>query len=348
MQRFQHLSLVAVLLTVLVQVATQPIQASASWSAWTKTPTAIFEGQYIASDPTLIDMGDHLRMFYTCFVLPPEGFVPEKVRAAICAADSTDGLTWTEIDTDPDTHGLVLRGREGSWEENLEANFVLKRGDTWYLYYSGYEHIGDPALGFPAALSVATSTDGETFTRVSDQPILEPTPGGYDNDAIYSPAILDIDGTMTMIYAGHCYTKCDKGYGNVLLSATSTDGIAWTKDAEPTLVGNLPDAEWTADGVAEPALLAGPDGFYYLFFTGLQGDGRLLGEAVGPTPTGPWTINPEPLFLPEEDGFDTGGILAPFVALDGDTVQMWFLGQTTADKQSIGFAEASWPLFTGE
>jgi hypothetical protein len=86
---------------------------------------------------------------------------------------------------------------------------------------------------------------------------------------------------------------------------------------------------------------------FYLFFTGLHGDGRLLGQAVGPTPTGPRTVDPDPLFLSGSDGFDAAGILAPSVLIDGQTVRMWFLGQSAADKQSIGYAESSWPLFNG-
>ncbi len=340
--------LLATLVVSLLGAAASPVRAAENWASWSKYPEPVFEGQYIASDPTVVAFDGHLRMYYTCFVLPEAGFVAEDVRAAICAADSPDGITWTEVDTDLDTHGLVLQGRNGSWEENLEANEVVRLGDTWFLYYSGYNHIGDPQLGYPAALSVATSIDGIHFTRVSDEPILSPTTGWYDNDAIYSPTIIETDGVLTMIYAAHCYTDCEKGYGNVLISATSTDGLTWTKADDPTLVGGIPGADWTADGVAEPWLLAGPDGFFYLFFTGLEGEGRLIGEAVGPSPTGPWTVNPEPLFLPGETGFDEVGLLAPSVMVDGDTVRMWFLAAAPDEKLSIGYAESSWPLLTVE
>ena len=49
----------------------------------------VFTGQYIASDPSIIVEDGFLRMFYTCFVVPETGFVPDDVRAGICSATST-------------------------------------------------------------------------------------------------------------------------------------------------------------------------------------------------------------------------------------------------------------------
>ncbi len=151
-----------------------PVSAQQTWSTWTKWPEPVFSGQYVASDPALIDEGDSYRMFYTCFIVPESGFVPELVRAAICEATSTDGLTWEEVSDGP-TRGLIMPGREGEWNENLEAAFAIKWQGRYLLYYSGYDHIGDPALGFPAALAVAESFDGVNFTPVSDDPIMMPT-----------------------------------------------------------------------------------------------------------------------------------------------------------------------------
>ena len=139
----------------------------------------------------------------------------------------------------------MLSGREGEWDENLESAFAIKWKGEYLLYFSGYRHAGYPAQEFPASLALATSNDAVHFTRQSDDPILAPTRGWYDNDAIYSPTIVETDDRLVMIYAGHCYTRCEHGFGNVLLAATSNDGLAWTKINHPVLTGGIPDAVWT-------------------------------------------------------------------------------------------------------
>jgi predicted GH43/DUF377 family glycosyl hydrolase len=322
-----------------------PARGEGVWATWTMWPDPVFEGQYIASDPSLVQDSGRYRMIYTCFNLDPsQPFDPETTRAAICEATSDDGFAWTNVPADGPIEGLVLSGREGAWDEHLEGSFILPWNGGFLLYYSGYRHEGVPAMGFPAALAVARSSDGVAFERVGDEPILAPTPGGYDNDAVYSPVILPYEGGLAMLYAGHCYTDCDLGYGNTLLAATSPDGLTWTKRAEPLLEA-LPEVPWARDGVAEPGLLLGPDGAYYLFFTGLRDEERRIGIARGETPFGPWEVDPDPIVVPSEDGFDRAGVLAPDVRLEGDTVRMWYLGMTPEEDIAIGYAETSWPLW---
>ncbi len=326
--------------------------AAATPSTWTKRPDPVFNGQFVASDPSLIRDGDGYRMSYTCFDfdLTP-AFDPDTTRAAICQATSVDGVHWREFATaDPAEPilGLTLRGEPGSWAEHLEGSFLLETEDgDELLYFSGYRHDGDPALGFPAALAVARSTDGgRTFARVGADPILAPTPGGYDNDAVYSPAIVPYADGSGMVYAGHCYTRCDNGLGVLLLAATSPDGLTWTKRDAPVLEA-LPDLPWTRDGVAEPALIQGPDGVYYLFFTALRDADRMIGLARSDSPFGPWEVAPDPILTPSNspDAFDTAGVLAPDVRIEGDLARMWFLGTSREDDFAIGYAEAAWPFW---
>lgn len=310
-----------------------------------KHDSPVFSGEFIASDPAIVAEDGFYRMFYTCFIVPASGFVPENVRAGICSATSIDGLRWSEVETHGSTHGLVLAGRKGSWEENLEASFAVKIDGVYLLYYAGYQQQGNPAPGFPAQLSVATSTDAVHFSRLSNDPILAPTPGWYDNDAVYSPAVAISGDQLVMVYAGHCYTNCPLGYGVTLLGATSVDGLNWDKLDEPVLQGPSLGLNWTADGVAEPALLYGSDDRWHLFFTSLQGDLRELGLASGTSPFGPWEVLDQPILEPTAGSFDEGGVLAPFVLIEDDVVRMWYLGQSFGEQTfAIGYAEASLPV----
>ena len=129
-----------------------PAGGQGNWATWTTRPDPVFEGQFIASDPSLVHDGDRYRMFYTCFNLDPtQPFDPDTIRAALCEATSDDGFAWTNVPADGPIEGLVLTGREGEWDEHLEGSFILPRkdGDGYLLYYSGYRHEGVPAMGLP-------------------------------------------------------------------------------------------------------------------------------------------------------------------------------------------------------
>lgn len=357
MPRTLCLALILVLFPVVVSAHAGQSAANGdpNFAGWTKRPAPVFSGQFIASDPSILrdEAGSAgYRMAYTCFDFDlTAAFDPETTRSAICQAISPDGIAWREVAAagpSEEIAGLTLRGDPGSWAEHLEVSFLLRPAEgPELLYFSGYRHGGDPALGFPAALSVAQSTDGgRTFTRVDPDPILAPTPGGYDNDAVYSPAIVFFEDGYAMVYTGHCYTRCDDGPGVRLLGATSPDGLTWTKRDAPVLE-TLPELPWTRDGVAEPALIFAPDGRFYLFFTALHDADRVIGVAWADSPFGPWKVALDPILTPSTspDAFDAAGVLAPDVRIEGDSARMWYLGVSPEEDYAIGYAETPWPFW---
>ncbi len=164
------------------------------WQGWDKLSDAVFTGQYsVAADPSVIKDGDIYRMFNT-------GLDVNSIRTIITEAISSDGINWNYVHNNNPFHGMVMQGRDGEFDENLEGCFILKTGGEYWLYYSGYENEGNPIKGFPAKFALAKSTDGVNFTRYSDDPILEPTANWYDNDAIYCPTIIEHQGQYVMIY----------------------------------------------------------------------------------------------------------------------------------------------------
>jgi beta-xylosidase len=147
-----------------------------------------------------------------------------------------------------------------------------------------------------------------------------------------------------MIYTGHCYTNCTSEPGVRLLAATSTDGITWTKVTEPVLSRST-EIEWMKDGAAEADLIQGPDGAFYMFFTGMQDEQRVIGVARGASPFGPWEINPDPIVRPTPGSFDEAGVLAPEVIIEQGKARMWYLAFAAGEFPFIGYAESVWPLF---
>jgi predicted GH43/DUF377 family glycosyl hydrolase len=202
-----------------------------------------------------------------------------------------------------------------------------------------------PLIETKAALALATSTDGVHFERVQNEPILSPTPGWYDNDAIYSEIVFEYEEQYVMIYVGHCYTQCDYGVGTTLLAATSADGRQWEKRPEPVLQAMPESVPWTRDGVAEPGIVVEPNGQITLFFTGLRDADRWIGMARGNSPFGPWEVKPDPVLTPTPETFDSGGVLAPYVLVENGIARMWYLGVEpvpNGEYYHVGYAVAEW------
>lgn len=312
--------------------------ASSGWSTWTKNLKPIFGGPYnLVGDPSVVRDGSTLRMAYNCFD-------PMRQRGAVCEALSSDGLGWSDAPINDGIAGRLIQTRAGEWDDAQETPLIYKFGKETLLFFSGYLKKGSGFVdSFPAHIGLATSTDGLNFTRYGTDPVLKTTPGGYDNDALFSPSIVEHNGKLVMIYTGHCWTNCPNGMGVFLLAATSTDGRNWTKLAKPIISkAELPMAK---DGAAEAEMVKGPDGYYYLFMTLLQGDaGHNIGVARSATPFGPWDVNTTPILKGTSGEFDGLAAVAPSVLIENGKVRLWFHGFGADNTLRIGYAEAPWPL----
>jgi beta-1,2-mannobiose phosphorylase / 1,2-beta-oligomannan phosphorylase len=85
---------------------------------------------------------------------------------------------------------------EHDWEAGAVFNpaAVVRDGEVQLLYRAAgtEDH-------YVSRLGLATSTDGSTFRRVSDEPVFEPAES-YERYSIEDPRLLDIDGTLYMTY----------------------------------------------------------------------------------------------------------------------------------------------------
>jgi hypothetical protein len=302
-------------------------------------------------------------MFYTCVAGASVG--------GLCQVTSPDGIAWTPGPSiDPLIEGLIVRGRPGEgWDENMETCSVIREDGGLRLFYSGYPNDDAEGQRAPAALGSLRSSDAASFVRDPDAPLLSATPGGRDGDDIFSAVVVTEGATLAAVYVGWCVDgyhdglDCVEGPSVQILGAERDAGGVWTKRAEPVLTPRA-DVAWMQQGVAEPDLIRGPDGRYYLFFTGGLGaeEPHVTGLAVGPTAFGPWEMSPAPVLSGGAAGeFDACGAFAPSVVIEGDTARMWYLGLDDCDETcpscdyaacgcegrfSIGYAEASWPLHT--
>lgn len=367
------------------------IASGQHWADWSVATGVVFQGQnwcevpalepYLdcpyyggASDPTVIADSGGYRMIYTCHGGFGQNTCPalagqETLRTALCLASSPDGRNWTRIGplSSPEgLDGLVLAGRTDQWDQALETAFLLKTTSGYRLFYSGYDDCGGifGTEHSPAALAVADSTDGVHFTRLgAGEPALVASSGWYDDYDVFSPAVVDTGEVLFMVYAGHCwFARCHRDrQGVYLLGAVSRDGgESWQKLQQP-LLGPRDDVYWLRVIAAEPDLLRGPDGYYYLFISGeVEQERKVTGIARAQDICGPWQLNPEPILLAGSQPQDACGAFAPAVVIDGDRVRMWYLGVddcggtcpscdyencSCSPAYSILYAEAPWPLY---
>ncbi|MFO7678334.1 MAG: hypothetical protein R6V50_08150, partial [Thermoplasmatota archaeon] len=235
---------------------------------FSKHPRPVWEGQWVAGDPSIIRVNDSYYLYYTGVTLGDLSDDDDD-QIIIGVAHSTDGINWEfakPLTDESPEESIALAGNMTGWDSIIETAFVLQKDDEFFMYYAGYNQTIDETgkLVAKANIGVANSSDGLTFDRFLSSPIIE-TDTVNDKDAVFSPSVILVNGTYYMVYTGWCLENCTgivQGFG--LLGATSSDAIQWTKHDK--LIIDPTDISWGIN-VKEAELVKGPDGLFYLFFT---------------------------------------------------------------------------------
>jgi len=189
----------------------------------------------------------------------------------------------------------VFTGRPGKWDELIrERGWVMKDGDTWRMWYTGYNKSVAP---YDMKLGYATSDDGLVWTRHTDGPI---------HDDVWVEDMMVIrHGKLLYMFA--------EGAGDQAQLLTSVDGRQWTR------VGPLDVRQQNGSPIA-----AGPygtptvwveDGTWYLFYE-RRDQGIWLATS---TDARVWTnVSDRPLIVPGPDSYDALMIaMNQIVKIDG-------------------------------
>jgi predicted GH43/DUF377 family glycosyl hydrolase len=110
---------------------------------------------------------------------------------AIGYATSPDGDTWTRSAANP----VFAADPKHEWEQHkVTACQVVRHGDWYYMFYIGFRDVHRAQIG------IARSRDGITnWERHPANPVISPTSGGWDHDAVYKPSVL-FDGQRWMLW----------------------------------------------------------------------------------------------------------------------------------------------------
>ena len=113
---------------------------------------------------------------------------------AIGYATSHDGLNWDKFDKNP----VFQADPEKSWEQyKVTACQVIKRKKDYLMFYIGFHDINFAQIG------MARSPNGiDNWERYPQNPIITPTPGGWDASATYKPFAIQEKDCWMLWYNG--------------------------------------------------------------------------------------------------------------------------------------------------
>jgi len=286
-------------------------ESSAGWHKYEKNP--VLGGELgTCFDVAVLDEGNTYRMYFSW-----------RPKGSIALVESRDGISWSEP-------RIVLgpRSRSG-WEGRVNRPAVIKHKNNYHMWYTGQSK-DRSWIGY------ATSSDGVTWQRISEKPVLSPEQT-WEGAAVMCPHVMwnEEKDLYEMWYsAGEQYEPNAIGY------ATSKDGLNWTKLAGNPVFTADRNNEWEKHKVTGCQVIR-EDDWYVMFYIGFTNEHRaqigLVRSHDGKTG---WQRHPEnPIIWPGEGTWDGDSCYKPFAIYEEekDRWLLWYNGRLKNVEQ-IGMA----------
>lgn len=221
----------------------------------------------------------------------------------------------------------MLEPTSSGWEDEVNRPAVVKRSDGYHLWYTGQAK-GHSSIGH------ATSSDGKSWTRVGNRPVLAPD-AKWEKVAVMCPDVIwdEQANRYRMWYSGGEQYEPDAiGY------AISRDGNNWTKAAHNPVFAADPKNAWEQHKVTACQVLKHGD-WFYMFYIGFRDvDHAQIGVARSRDGISDWQRHPSnPIISPTPDGWDHDAVYKPAAIFDGRRWFVWFNGRHGGVEQ-IGIA----------
>jgi len=280
----------------------------------------------------------------TCFdvavLKEAEGYrmwVSWRPKQSVALVQSTDGLHWSS----PPQVVLGPNKRSG-WEDDINRPVVIRHGGLYHMWYTGQSE-KHSAIGY------ATSPDGLSWKRESDQPVLRPE-APWEKVALMCPHVIwdEEAGLFRMWYSGGDQYEPDAiGY------ATSPDGLRWTKDARNPIFRPDSTQPWERHKVT--AVQVEKRGAWFnMFYIGFRDvDHAQIGLARSKDGITNWQRHPaNPIIRPGHDKWDHDACYKPFAIFEGRKWLLWYngrhgsleqIGVAIHDGEDLGFDSAAKP-----
>jgi predicted GH43/DUF377 family glycosyl hydrolase len=278
-----------------------------------------------------------------------------RIVVQVYEAKSPDGIAWT-INPTP----VVKPSDDPKAFDSLriETPSVIKVGDTYHMYYSGFDEKG--AKEGVSSVGHATSKDGANWTRDPKNPVVvaqstDKHKWGYrgagEPGVVYNPA----DKTFYLYYVSMKFDGTNDSIGRIgLLLARSSDGTTFTEYTDASgergliLTRDIPGAPAGAwFGYSTPCALITQDHKFHLFCA-------FIVAPVGPASARHVTLahaesdDGVHYKIVEDEFFKAGKgdwkdlqVRAPSVIETDSQLKMWFAGETRIPYFAAGIGLAT-------
>lgn len=203
----------------------------------------------IGYDMSIMKEGDTYRMWYS------------SAAGTISHATSTDGVHW-ELPT-----CVLNRTLGSSWQESMVSRpRVIKKDGLYHMWYIGHIFDNDDEVGC-GSVGYGTSKDGIVWETLPEPVLVPELP--WEQRTIFCPFVQweEESGLFKMWYSAGEQRDADSiGY------ATSRDGIHWEKYAGNPILSRVHENYWEMMKVQCADVHRHSDGYYYLFYIGIDGD----------------------------------------------------------------------------
>lgn len=155
---------------------------------------------------------------------------------------------------------VLTAGAYGEWDQKHVGNaMVIKDEGMYKMWYAGTDLNGTERIGY------ATSTDGITWRKDANNPVLEPEPGTWEGGGVFGPYVIKEGHTYKMWYSAWV-----EAVGGGIGYATSPDGINWIKSGENPVLKQGGPGSWDQGFIALPVVIV-DRGKYLMWFVGEAG-----------------------------------------------------------------------------
>ncbi|TWU17768.1 hypothetical protein Pla52o_49830 [Novipirellula galeiformis] len=278
-------------------------------------------------NPWVVRADETYRVFYS------GGINGKKQRIGFATAPINDLTQWDRVGP------LFENGGKGSFDANWSVlpHVVQISDDRWHLYYTGNAGKGTGLSSF-IGIGMATSSDGKTWSRTSDQPVLARSGEHGDPDAIgiAGGSVLQVrqkDGsTQWRFYYTGCPTT-GKSHAlhqqKTICLAVSDDAIHWEKRGAVLL--RDPERDYEDIAVAGPVVHQEPDGTFRMWYSAIGSRWGFYSICYAESDDGMhWrrgTKSDDNLQLtPTGDGWEKQMVEYPTVIREGEHLRMFYCG----------------------
>lgn len=232
-----------------------------------------------------------------------------------------------------ESNPVVPNGAASSFDESKTGTrAILRLGhNDWRMWYEG---VNDDS-GIISKIGYATSPDAVNWTKYGSNPIVDHEVA-WEGDEVAAKTVLLESGTFKMWYHGGGAPGRQIGY------ATSSDGIAWTKDGGNPIFTVGAGGQWDDENVCEPCVIK-VGSMYFMYYWGFKTATTLGSLGLATSSDGiTWTRHPaNPVVEVGASGqWDDSNVGMPSVIYANGLFHMWYSGSGSGSPNDDGVGYA--------